>query len=70
MDREKIIRHFHEQINRIGHIIGAAVGSGLTAKLSALGGADILLVLSHGFGQARNFSDCPRCSVALWIYGD
>ena len=30
------------------HIIGAAVGSGLTAKLAALGGADILLALSAG----------------------
>ena len=48
MDREKIIRRFRDQVNQSGHIIGAAVGSGLTAKLAALGGADILLVLSAG----------------------
>lgn len=48
MEREKIIRKLNTQINSGGHIIGAAVGSGLTAKLAALGGADILLALSAG----------------------
>lgn len=48
MEREKIIRKLSMQINSGGHIIGAAVGSGLTAKLAALGGADILLALSAG----------------------
>ena len=45
---EKILRQLRAQINFGGHIIGAAVGSGLTAKLAALGGADLLLVLSAG----------------------
>lgn len=48
MEKEKIIRKLNTQINSGGHIIGAAVGSGLTAKLAALGGADILLALSAG----------------------
>lgn len=48
MEREKIIRLLRTQINFCRHIIGAAVGSGLTAKLAALGGADILLALSAG----------------------
>ena len=48
MEREKIIRKLSTQINSGGHIIGAAVGSGLTAKLAALGGSDILLALSAG----------------------
>jgi len=48
VEREKIIRHLSAQIKCGGHIIGAAVGSGLTAKLAALGGADILLALSAG----------------------
>ena len=48
MEREKIIRKLSMQINSGEHIIGAAVGSGLTAKLAALGGADILLALSAG----------------------
>lgn len=48
MEREKIVRLFRVQINLSGHIIGASVGSGITAKVAAMGGADILLVLSAG----------------------
>ena len=48
MNKEKILRQLRTQIDSGGHIIGAAVGSGLTAKLAALGGADILLALSAG----------------------
>lgn len=45
MDVKKILR---DEIASGKHIIGAAVGSGITAKLAAAGGADILLVLSAG----------------------
>ena len=38
----------HAQIRVNGHIIGAAVGSGMTAKYAAAGGADLLLALSAG----------------------
>ena len=37
MEREKIIRLLRTQINFGGYIIGAVIGSGLTAKLAALG---------------------------------
>ena len=43
-----ILRRLRAEINVGGHIIGAAVGSGMTAKLAAMGGADILLALSAG----------------------
>lgn len=43
MDREYILRLLRAQINVNGHIIGAAVGSGMTAKFAAMGGADLLL---------------------------
>ncbi len=45
MEVTKILR---EEINSGKHIIGAVVGSGITARLAAAGGADILLVLSAG----------------------
>ncbi|MDO4975650.1 MAG: phosphoenolpyruvate hydrolase family protein [Eubacteriales bacterium] len=48
MDRETILRTLRAQIHINGHIIGAAVGSGMTAKYTAMGGADILLALSAG----------------------
>ena len=48
MDREYILRLLRAQINVNGHIIGAAVGSGMTAKFAAMGGADLLLALSAG----------------------
>lgn len=48
MDKEQILRLLHAQVNVGGHIIGASVGSGITAKLAAMGGADLLLALSAG----------------------
>ncbi|MCR5758480.1 MAG: phosphoenolpyruvate hydrolase family protein [Selenomonas sp.] len=46
--KDYILRRLRAEINVGGHIIGAAVGSGMTAKLAAMGGADILLALSAG----------------------
>ena len=48
MKREDILKQIHAQINVNGHIIGASVGSGMTAKYVCEGGADILLALSAG----------------------
>lgn len=48
MNREEILRLLNAQVNVNGHVIGAAVGSGMTAKYAALGGADFLLALSAG----------------------
>lgn len=48
MDRENILKRLRAQININGHIIGACVGSGMTAKYTAMGGADFLLALSAG----------------------
>ncbi len=48
MDRSEIIQRLQAQIRVNGHIIGAAVGSGMTAKYVAMGGADFLLALSAG----------------------
>ncbi len=38
----------HAQVKVNGHIVGAAAGSGMTAKYAAMGGADFLLALSAG----------------------
>ena len=48
MDRSEIIQRLQAQIRVNGHIIGAAVGSGMTAKYVAMGGGDFLLALSAG----------------------
>ncbi|MBQ1335506.1 MAG: phosphoenolpyruvate hydrolase family protein [Selenomonadaceae bacterium] len=48
MTKESILRRLHAEVHVGGHIIGAAVGSGMTAKLAAMGGADLLLALSGG----------------------
>ncbi len=48
MDREYIIRYLRAQVNINGHIIGAAAGSGMTAKYAVMGGADLILALSAG----------------------
>ena len=46
MDREKILYKLGAQVQMSGHLLGASVGSGLTAKMALQGGADILLALS------------------------
>ena len=48
MDRETIRKTLHAQINVNGHIIGAALGSGMTAKYVAMGGVDFIMALSAG----------------------
>ena len=48
MEKEQVIRQLKAQLHVNGHIIGASVGSGMTARLVALGGADFLLALSAG----------------------
>lgn len=48
MEKEQVIRQLKAQLHVNGHIIGASVGSGMTARLAALGGADFLLALSAG----------------------
>lgn len=48
MDRNQILSRLRAQVNVNGHIVGAAVGSGMTAKCTAMGGADLLLALSAG----------------------
>ena len=48
MEREYIIRYLRAQVNINGHIIGAAAGSGMTAKYAVMGGADLILALSAG----------------------
>ena len=48
MEKEQVIRQLRAQLHVNGHIIGASVGSGMTAKLATLGGADFLMVLSAG----------------------
>ena len=48
MEREAILRALRAQININGHIIGAAVGSGMTARYTQMGGADLILAMSAG----------------------
>lgn len=46
--RNEILKRLRAQINVNGHIIGTVAGSGMTARYSAMGGADLLLALSAG----------------------
>lgn len=48
MERNEIIKTLKAQISVNGHILATVAGSGMTAKYSALGGADFLLALSAG----------------------
>lgn len=48
MERNEILKRLKAQISVNGHILATVAGSGMTAKYSALGGADFLLALSAG----------------------
>lgn len=48
MQREEILKELLAQIRVNGHIIGTVAGSGMTAKYTAMGGADLILALSAG----------------------
>ena len=48
MERSSLLTLLKAQIQVNGHILGAAVGSGMTAKYASMGGADLLLALSAG----------------------
>ena len=48
IQREEILRRLRAQVNINGHIIGAAVGSGMTAKSTDMGGADLMMALCAG----------------------
>jgi predicted TIM-barrel enzyme/AraC-like DNA-binding protein len=64
--REEIMRRLRAHIKENGHIIAVASGSGITAKYSAKGGADIILALSAG-----KFRQAGRASFACYLcYGN
>lgn len=48
MNRRDILKNLKAKISISGHVLGTVAGSGLTAKYTALGGADLFLALSAG----------------------
>lgn len=48
MERDRILEQLQAQVRVNGHIVGAAVGCGMSAKYTVMGGADFLLALSAG----------------------
>ena len=46
--RERILENLRKQVQGNHHLLGVAIGSGLTAKYAEEGGADFLLVLNSG----------------------
>lgn len=62
LGREQIIRKLKSQIRLNGHIIGVAVGAGISAKYAEKGGADMLLALNSG-----RFRQMGQTSLAGWL---
>ncbi len=60
--RDNIIRQLKGQIEANGHIVGVAAGSGMTTKMSVMGGADFVLALSAG-----RFRQMGRSSLASFL---
>ena len=60
--REQVLKALKFQIRITGHIIGVAVGAGISAKYALQGGADILLVLNSG-----RFRQMGQSSLAGWL---
>ncbi|HWR40337.1 MAG TPA: phosphoenolpyruvate hydrolase family protein [Patescibacteria group bacterium] len=62
MPREQILNKLKAQIRMTGHIIGVAVGAGISAKYAVKGGADLLLALNSG-----RFRQMGQSSMAGWL---
>jgi predicted TIM-barrel enzyme/AraC-like DNA-binding protein len=62
LQRERIVSRLKSQIRLNGHIIGVAVGAGISAKYAVKGGADFLLALSSG-----RFRQMGQTSLAGWL---
>ena len=61
-DRQKILQNMHFQLKIGRRIVGAAVGSGFTAKYVQEGGADLILALNSG-----RFRHMGRGSLAAYL---
>ncbi|SDF58090.1 phosphoenolpyruvate hydrolase family protein [Sporomusa acidovorans] len=60
--REQVLKKLKNQIRITGHIIGVAVGAGITAKYALKAGADLLLALNSG-----RFRQMGQSSLAGWL---
>ena len=58
--REEILARLKKQIKLKGHIVCAASGSGLSAKYTIVGGADLIVALPSGFYRqmGRSSNSC------------
>ncbi|HWR45301.1 phosphoenolpyruvate hydrolase family protein [Sporomusa sp.] len=62
LQREQVLDKLKTQIRVSGHVIGVAVGAGITAKYALKGGADMLLALNSG-----RFRQMGQSSLAGWL---
>lgn len=66
LSRKEIIQRFREQINEGNVLLGVGAGTGITAKSSEAGGADMLIIYNSG-----RYRMAGRGSLAgLLSYGD
>jgi predicted TIM-barrel enzyme/AraC-like DNA-binding protein len=62
MTRQKILDGLHQQLRCGQHIIGVVAGSGMAAKYTSMGGADLILALGAG-----KFRMMGRSSLASYL---
>jgi len=66
MEKEDVLKRFKEVINKNDIILGVGAGTGITAKSSEAGGADLLIIYNSG-----RYRMAGRGSLAgLLAYGD
>ena len=66
LQRQEILKRFKEEINKGNILLGVGAGTGITAKSSEAGGADMLIVYNSG-----RYRMAGRGSLAgLLAYGD
>lgn len=65
--REEVLNKLKKQIKLKGHMVSAASGSGLSAKYTIVGGADLIAALPSGFyrqmGRSSNFCYLPYANT-------
>ncbi|WP_378956175.1 phosphoenolpyruvate hydrolase family protein [Pelosinus sp. sgz500959] len=74
-ERKQILDRLRAQIKEKEHVIGVAVGAGLSAKYAAKGGADLILVLNSGrfrqmgLGSIAGLLPFANCNQLVMEFG-
>ena len=64
MKKEDILKRFEEIVDKNDIVLGVGAGTGITAKSSEAGGADLLIIYNSGRYRMAGRGSLPRSSAS------